>query len=58
MDKDIKYRGQAIDRLGILDTRQTKWYTTYKEAHDAASKIAKKYFSNERYNVNVITNKD
>lgn len=43
-----KYRGLVIDRMGSLDTRQTKWYGTYKEAHDAAERLAKKHFADGR----------
>lgn len=36
------YRGLVIDRLKTMDTRQTKWYHTYKEAQDAAEKLCKR----------------
>jgi hypothetical protein len=28
--------------MGVLNTRITKYYETYKEAHDAAEKLCKK----------------
>ena len=37
-----KYQGIVTDRLGTLETRKTKLYATYKEAHDAAEKLCKK----------------
>ena len=37
-----KYRGLVVDDLKTLDTRKTKLYLTYKEAHDAAEKLCKR----------------
>jgi len=34
-----KYRGVVKDALKTLETRRTKWYATYKEAHDAAENL-------------------
>ena len=48
-----KYRGLAIDRMGTLETKKTKWYGTYKEAHDAAKKLAKKHFTDGRYEIDI-----
>ena len=36
------YRGLVIDRLHTLETRKTKYYPTYKEAHDAAEKLLRR----------------
>jgi hypothetical protein len=38
----MKYRGLVIDEIKTMDTRKTKWYDTYKEAHDAAEKLCKR----------------
>ena len=37
-----KYRGVVTDSLKSMDTRKTKTYDTYKEAHDAAEKLCKR----------------
>jgi hypothetical protein len=37
-----KYRGVVKDQLKTLETRYTKWYSTYKEAHNAAEKLCKR----------------
>lgn len=37
-----KYQGIVKDQLGSLDTRKTRTYETYKEAHDAAEKLCKR----------------
>lgn len=37
-----KYQGIVKDRMGTMETRKTKTYATYKEAHDAAEKLCKK----------------
>ena len=58
MKKSKKYQGQAIDRMGTLSTRCTKWYATYEEAHIAASKLAKKWFSSGRVRIDVIDNSE
>lgn len=54
---DIKnaknHRGVVIDRLGDLDTRLTKWYFTYGEAHQAAERLAKRHFTDGRYEIDV-----
>lgn len=39
---EMKYRGIVTDDLKTLGTRKTKWYGTYKEAHDAAEKLCKR----------------
>lgn len=39
----LRYRGHVIDRMGDLPTHHTRWYSTYKEAYDAAHRILKKY---------------
>jgi hypothetical protein len=55
--QDIKnaktHRGVVIDKMGSLDTRLTKWHYTYKEAHDAAVRLAKKHFTDGRYEIDV-----
>lgn len=51
--KSCGYRGFAIDNLQSLPTRQTRLYSSYKDAHDAASKLGKKHFSEGRYSVDV-----
>jgi len=38
----MKYQGLVIDSLKSLDTKKTKSYDTYKEAHDAAEKLCKR----------------
>lgn len=38
----MKYRGLVIDRMNTLETRKTKYYSTYQEAHEAAEKLCKK----------------
>jgi hypothetical protein len=42
--KSKNRRGHVIDRLGSLPTRKTRWYTTEKEAHDAAEKLCKRTY--------------
>lgn len=37
-----KYIGIVKDQLRYLGTYKTKYYSTYKEAHDAAEKLCKK----------------
>lgn len=37
-----KYKGIVTDKMGTMDTRKTKYYATYKDAHDAAEKLCKK----------------
>lgn len=37
-----QYRGIVKDDLGTMETKKTKWYSTYKEAHDAAENLCKK----------------
>ena len=37
-----KYRGIVKDDMGSMESKQTKWYDTYKEAHDAAEKLCKR----------------
>lgn len=36
------FKGLVIDQLKTLDTRETKLYQTYKEAHDAAENLCKR----------------
>lgn len=40
--KEVKYQGIVKDQLNTLDTRKTKLYSTYKDAHDAAEKLCKR----------------
>lgn len=49
----MKYQGYAIDRFSALETRKTKFYATEYEAHKAAEKLCKKYFSGDRGMVRV-----
>jgi len=35
------YKGIIVDKMGVLKTRFTKWYETYKETYDAAEKLCK-----------------
>lgn len=42
----MKYKGIVKDRMGSLDTKETRWYPTYKDAHDAAEKLCKKTIGN------------
>lgn len=51
--KNCGYRGYVMDRMDTLETRKTKLYGSYKEAHDAAARLAKKYFSSGRYELDV-----
>lgn len=51
----LKYRGYVKDRLNSLETRKTKFYDTYLEAHEAAEKLSKKHFSGERGTIDVET---
>ncbi|HZK23801.1 MAG TPA: hypothetical protein VFC74_00235 [Oscillospiraceae bacterium] len=37
-----KYRGIVKDDMGNMESRQTRWYSTYKEAHDAAEKLCER----------------
>jgi len=37
-----KYIGIVKDRLQTLETRKTRKYNTYKEAHDAAEKLCRR----------------
>lgn len=40
----MKYRGLVKDQLNTLETRETKLYDTFVEAHDAAEKLCKKTY--------------
>jgi len=40
----FKYKGFVIDKMKEFETRKTKYYKTYKEAHDAAEKLCKKTY--------------
>ncbi len=50
---NIKYQGYAIDRFSALETRKTKFYAAEYDAHRAAEKLCKKYFSGDRGMVRV-----
>lgn len=39
---EMKYVGIVKDRLQGLETRKTRKYNTYKEAHDAAEKLCRR----------------
>jgi len=41
MQKKKGYRGIVKDKLGSMETRLTKVYDTYKDAHEAAEKLCK-----------------
>lgn len=51
--KSKNYRGVITDRLDLLDMRLTRWHFTYPEAHQAAERLAKKHFTDGRYEINV-----
>ncbi len=38
----MPYKGLVKDRLQSLPDRTTKYYSTYKEAHDAAESLCKR----------------
>ena len=38
----MKYRGIVRDDLNSLDDHKTRWYETYKDAHDAAENLCKR----------------
>jgi hypothetical protein len=40
--KMTKYRGMVIDELKTMETRKTKWYNIYDDAHKAAEKLCKR----------------
>ena len=42
MKKKVRYRGVVEDQMKTMDTRKTKHYSTYKDAHDAAERLCKK----------------
>lgn len=48
-----KYRGIVIDHLNELETRKTKFYTTYRQAHEAAEKLCKKTYG-DRGRIDVV----
>lgn len=52
-----KYRGHVISRMQDGDTRSTRLYGTYKAAHDAAEKLATRYYAPDSagYNIDVET---
>lgn len=50
------YRGYLIDRLKVFETRKTRWHATYKEAHDSAERLARKYGWGERGEIRVDSN--
>jgi hypothetical protein len=41
-----KYRGLVKDEMDTLETRKTRLYNTYKEAHDKAETLCKKTMGN------------
>ena len=45
----MKYQGFAIDRLGYLKTRKTRFYATYYDAYQAAQKLCRKWLKNRGY---------
>ena len=47
------YKGIVKDQLGTMETRETKLYPTYKEAHDAAEKLCKRTMG-ERGTIDVV----
>ncbi len=51
----MKYKGIVRDRLQELDTRVTRQYETYQEAHKAAERLCNKHFTGDRGEVDVIT---
>lgn len=52
VEKIEQYQGIVKDDLGTMDARKTKWYSTYKEAHDAAEKLCKRTMG-DRGSINV-----
>ena len=46
MKNETKYRGVVKDDLKTMETKYTKWYDTYKEAHEAAEKLCKRTYGN------------
>ena len=51
----MKYKGIVRDRLKELETRETRQYETYLEAHKAAERLCNKHFTGDRGEVDVIT---
>jgi hypothetical protein len=49
----IKYQGIVEDRLNREYVKKTRYYTSYRDASNAASKLSKKYFLEGRANINV-----
>ena len=49
----LMYQGIVKDRMQSLATRKTRYYYTYQDAHSAAWKLAKKYYTGERAGVYV-----
>ncbi|GFN32562.1 hypothetical protein PCURB6_28220 [Paenibacillus curdlanolyticus] len=47
------YQGLVIDQLKSLETRKTRLYTTYQEAHKAAEKLCKRTYG-DRGGIDVI----
>lgn len=41
--KEDMYRGVVTDRLGSLPSRKTRFYGLYKEAYEAAERLARRY---------------
>lgn len=48
------YIARIQDRLNSIPDKKSKAYATYKEAHEAATKLAKKHFTENRYNIDVL----
>jgi len=40
--EEKKFRGYVMDRLGTVPAKKTKFYFTYREAHEAAEKLCSK----------------
>jgi hypothetical protein len=51
----LKYQGIITDRLNREYTKKTRYYTSYRDASEAASKLSKKYFLEGRGNINVVS---
>jgi len=51
----MKYQGIARDRLNESETRGTRQYETYQEAHKAAERLCNKHFTGDRGEVDVMT---
>jgi hypothetical protein len=47
------YKAIITDRLQELESHTTKYYATYREAHEAGHKLASKHYTENRYNIDV-----